>query len=62
MKICRRVLAANRKSSLNVFAMRMYETSDRGHKFSGGLNYLATYSASSLELVCHEFETLHAVA
>ena len=41
------------------FAMRMYETSDRGHKFSGGLNYLATYSASSLELVCHEFETLH---
>ena len=44
------------------FAMRMYETSDRGHKFSGGLNYLATYSASSLELVCHEFETLHAVA
>jgi len=38
MKICRRVLAANRKSSLNVFAMRMYETSDRGHKFSGGLS------------------------
>ena len=38
MKIGRRLLAANRKSNLNVFAMRMYETSDRGHKFSGGLS------------------------
>ena len=48
MKIGWRLLAINRKSSPNVFAMRMHETSDLGCKFKGGLSGMVVQAVLSL--------------